>query len=175
MFGHHELRHPKALPSQTRRAIEKLGYETPADSCRLISLRFILFLVLFIFSFTYAGSQPKIYHDVLIWQQDARPPYTVYVYRNLTAWIDNPNGTDVTILGSFLWNETYAPGYHPYNCNDTRFTEGIECNTGWLQSNRIGFEDSLGFRGDDEKPGVFYIDRYMFWMIVVFVSSPVSS
>lgn len=166
----HGFRRPKSLHGPIRQAIEKLGNKIPTDNFYLISARFILFLLLFIFSFVYAGSQPKVYHDVLIWQQDAKPPYTVYIYRNLTSWIDNPNGTDITVLESFLWNETYSPGYQPYNCNDTRFVGRIECDEGWLQSNRIGFEDSMGFRGDDEDVGVFYIDRYVFWMVVVFVS-----
>lgn len=170
MFSRRKFHHPEDLPGPIRQAIEKLGSEIPIDSFRLISLRFMLFLFLFIFGFTYAGSQPRVYHDVLVWQQEARPPYIVYVYRNLTSWIDNPNGTDITVFGSFIWNETYSPGFHPYNCNDTRFIGGIECDEGWLQSNRIGFEDSLGFRGEDEEPGVFYVDRYVFWMVVVFVS-----
>lgn len=74
---------------------------------------------------------------------------------------------------SFLWNETSSPGCPPYNCNDTRFTNtgGAGCDEGWLQASRIGFEDSLGFRGDGEEPDVFYIDKYVFWMVVVFVSS----
>lgn len=175
---------PRRLSSPARRAIAGLAVEIPMEHRGVMAIRFLLFIALFIFGFTYASAQPRVYHDVLIWKHNATPPHTVYIYRNITSWTDSrgsssgitDGGDDTTLFGSFLWNKTRSPGSGTRICNDTRFANteyGIACDGSWSQANRIGFEDSLGFRREGEKKGMFYIDRYVFWMIIVFVSFPV--
>ncbi|RPB11780.1 hypothetical protein P167DRAFT_574976 [Morchella conica CCBAS932] len=172
---------PRRLSSPARRAIAGLAVEIPLEHRGVMAIRFLLFIALFIFGFTYASAQPRVYHDILIWKHNATPPHTVYIYRNTTSWADSRGSSsgiadggdddDTTLFGSFLWNKTRSPGSGARICNDTRFANaeyGIACDgTSWSQANRIGFEDSLGFRREGEKKGIFYIDRYVFWMIIV--------
>ncbi|KAH8155246.1 uncharacterized protein LAJ45_00255 [Morchella importuna] len=162
---------PRRLSSPARRAIAGLAVEIPLEHRGVMAIRFLLFIALFIFGFTYASAQPRVYHDILIWKHNATPPHTVYIYRNTTSWADSRGSSsgiadggdddDTTLFGSFLWNKTRSPGSGARICNDTRFANaeyGIACDgTSWSQANRIGFEDSLGFRREGEKKALAFL------------------
>lgn len=65
-----------------------------------------------------------------------------------------------TVVGSFIWIGSSAPGCGKYSCSETRYN----CSGDKRLSNRIGYGDSLGFGK------WMIIDRAVFGLVIVILS-----
>ncbi|CUS10248.1 unnamed protein product [Tuber aestivum] len=155
--------------------VRRLAKVVTSLSIAATVIRFVQLALMAALSLAYATGSPGVYHDVLVWDKNASAPFEVTVYRNLTSWTvvhdRNLSQSGNTIISSFVWTRDSEPGCVKYSCNDTRYN----CSGDRWQSSRIGYGDSPGFGGKDEYPNhIYVIDRAVFGLIVVVVSSSAS-
>jgi len=157
-------------------ASRKLEKQIPRINLVSIIIRVAQFLTLCGFTLAYAMSQPPVYLDIFVWPQNTAPPYEMTVYRDTTSYggiwaerfsVDSPNYSAV----AFLWNHSLPPA----GLSETHVcTHGPRwgCDGTQWAATRIGWSDSWPFGAslEVEAPGMTYIDRYIFWLLVVGVS-----
>lgn len=158
-------------------ASRKLEKQIPRINLISIIIRVAQFIILGGFSLAYAMAQPPVFLDTFVWPQNTSPPYTMTVYRNTTSGSEtrveyfghqHRSSLNYSVM-TVEWNDKRSPPglSEKYDCGwDLR----LGCEGAQWAATRIGWLDSWPFDVDEQMARIIYIDRYIFWLLVVGVS-----
>lgn len=162
--------HSTMSVSPSRRSLD-LQYAIPTLKLTVLILRIIQFVAVLTLSILYSTSHPPVYYDLLVWPQNATPPYNITVYRNMTKTYRQKVLLDELQPANTTWFERGATepltGQH--------WSTGEENGEENLAMERMGWADSEGFEPHSWLKSVVHLDRYIFFFLMGAVSTHLKS